>query len=293
MQTGEEEEGVYKVYHEDCGTVKKWITGCKICGGGAVFQDCNRDVMNFPSHLNFTQEKVHWGVKALLEAGGVNRVLTRLQPPSGEITVTWPQCCINHSLINCESMRVTDADRQTLAGLKTFHLNQTESTALGSWSCAIQTSSWGRGRRTSGGRTPACGWFSEFTSTRPRGEPWTCRRRPTPSSAVSTSPRICFSSLTSSVTSCLWNRILSVAVFQHTVRILKYHLESPEGTRTQWNKKENKKIDIEGGVSADTHHQRVRSDDVSQCFIGECMVTLVDFLTTNMLVRTRGRQWAC
>lgn len=112
--------GVYKVYDEDCSTVKKWITGCKICGGGAVFQDRNRDVMNFPSHLNFTQEKVHWGVDALLEAGGVNRVLTRLQPPSGEIPVTWLQCCINHSLINCESTYVTDVDRQTLAGLKLF-----------------------------------------------------------------------------------------------------------------------------------------------------------------------------
>lgn len=61
----------------------------------------------------------------------------------------------------------------------------TASTALGSWSCATRTSSWGRERPTSGARTRGCGWFSGSTSTRPRAEPCPCRLPPTRSSAVS------------------------------------------------------------------------------------------------------------
>lgn len=60
-----------------------------------------------------------------------------------------------------------------------------ESTVLGSWSCAILTSSFAKEKRTSGVKTHVCGWYFGYTSTSPMAGPFLCRPLPIPSNAVS------------------------------------------------------------------------------------------------------------
>ncbi len=96
---------------------------CKICGRGKEFKepslvDHNKDLINVPSHLflwslNFTQEWMHWGVKALLEVmvlifcrHDYSLLQDSVDGAQGEYHF-WFGCVavgINHSLINCESI---------------------------------------------------------------------------------------------------------------------------------------------------------------------------------------------